>query len=348
MLRRSLFPRCCASSTTAVPKLSSCIIPPFARSEKELDLLEQKTLAAGAELQDDPKNPHPGFHDETYKKRRRDVCEQGMKYRSGEPVPYLEYTPQENETWATIWDKLIELYPTHACRQFNENIKLLQERAGYGRNAVPQLRDINNFLLPRSGFNVRPVAGLLSARDFFNGLALRTFYSTQYIRHHSQPLYTPEPDVVHELMGHVPLFADKDFADFSQIIGLAAMGAPDHVVEQLSRCYWYSVEFGLAREGGKLKAYGAGLLSSFGELGYCLTDEPKVLNWDPFDAAKREFPITKYQPIYYAADSFKDAQSKMKEFIGQLDLPHRVEFDWTSRTLTAIPKVSKNTTTTKF
>ncbi len=320
--------------------IGSYRIPPFACNEMELDMLEQKTLAAGAELQDDPENPHPGFHDEEYKRRRREICEQGIKYRFGKPVDYLEYTQTENDTWAAIWDKLIDLYPTHACRQCNENMQLLIERAGYSRKAIPQLRDINNFLLPRTGFNIRPVAGLLSARDFFNGLALRTFYSTQYIRHHSRPLYTPEPDVVHELMGHVPLFADKDFADFSQTIGLASLGAPDDVVEQLARCYWYSVEFGLARDNGKLRAYGAGLLSSFGELQYCLTPEPKVLNWDPSDAAKREFPITKYQPIYYVADSFKDAQYKMKDFIDGLDLPHRVEYNMASRTILTYAKTA--------
>lgn len=320
--------------------LGSYRIPAFATHERELDLLEQKTLAAGEELQDDPENPHPGFHDEEYKRRRREICRIGQEYRYGSEVPYLEYTKQENETWATIWNSLINLYPTHASRICNENMQLLIERSGYSGHAIPQLRDINNFLMPRTGFNVRPVSGLLSARDFFNGLALRTFYSTQYIRHHSRPLYTPEPDVVHELMGHVPLFADKDFADFSQLLGLASLGAPDDVVDQLAKCYWYTVEFGLCREHGKIRAYGAGLLSSIGELQYCLTSEPKLLPWDPVDASKREFPITKMQPIYYVADSFLDAQAKLRDFIDGLDLPHRVEYNASSRTILTYAKTA--------
>lgn len=320
--------------------LGSYRIPGFACSEYELDLLEQKTLAAGADLQDDPENPHPGFHDEEYKARRREICRQGQAYKHGSQVAFMEYTASENQTWSVIWDKLIDLYPTHASRAFNSNMQLLIERAGYSRHAIPQLRDINNFLMPRTGVCVRPVTGLLSARDFFNGLALRTFYSTQYIRHHSMPLYTPEPDVVHELMGHVPLFADKDFADFSQLLGLASLGAPDEVVDQLAKCYWYSVEFGLCRESGKIRAYGAGLLSSFGELQYALTDQPKLLPWDPFDACKREFPITKYQPIYYVADGFVDAQNKLKDFIGGLDLPHRVEYNHSSRTILTYSKIT--------
>ena len=323
--------------------LGSYRIPGFATHERELDLLEQKTLAAGEELQDDPENPHPGFRDEAYKQRRRDICQIGQQFRYGQEVPYLEYTKEENDTWSTVWNNLIDLYPTHASRIFNDNVELLIERGGYSSTAIPQLGDINKFLMPRTGFTIRPVTGLLSARDFFNGLALRTFFSTQYIRHHSRPLYTPEPDCVHELMGHVPLFADKDFADFSQLLGLASLGAPDEVVDQLAKCYWYTVEFGLCRENGKVRAYGAGLLSSFGELEYCLTDKPKLLNWDPLDASKREFPITTYQPLYYVAESFPDAIAKLKDFIEGLDLPHRVEYNPSSRTIFTYAKTANLT-----
>lgn len=207
-------------------------------------------------------------------------------------------------------------------------MSLFKQHCGYSRETIPQQRDISEFLNKRTNFTMRPVAGLLSSRDFLNGLAFRVFFSTQYIRHHSQPLYTPEPDICHELLGHAPLFADRDFADFSQEIGLASLGASDDDVQKLARCYWHSVEFGLCREGGENKAYGAGLLSSFGELEYACSHDhpgadvpPMFKDWDPEVAARQEFPITSYQPVYFVASSLGDAKQRMREYCEGLQRP---------------------------
>jgi phenylalanine-4-hydroxylase len=300
-------------------------IPWFPTCAADLDKLDQNTLSAGSDLADDPNDPHPGFNDKEYRQRRSAIVENAMSYKHGQPLPTVEYSDKENATWTVVWDKLTALHPTHACQQYRNAFPLLIENANFRRDKVAQIGDLSAFLQNTTGFTIRPVAGLLSTRDFLNALAFSVFYSTQYIRHHSKPLYTPEPDVIHELMGHAPLFADHDFAAFSQEIGMWSLGASDEDIDKLGKLYWYSVEFGLCKEGNGVRAYGAGLLSSFGELEYCLTSKPKKLAWDPWAASTLEFPITTYQPTYFVAESFADAKAKLRLWGRSLDRPFRIE-----------------------
>jgi len=273
---------------------------------------------------------HPGFVDASYRERRKKIVEIAMTYRHGDKIPRTEYTKEEIDTWRTVYNELKKLYRSHACRQLNYVFPLLEQNCGYSPDNIPQLEDVSRFLQECTGWRLRPVQGLLTARDFLNGLAFRVFHSTQYIRHHSMPLYTPEPDVCHELLGHVPLFADPDFADFSQEIGLASLGATDDDIEKLATCYWFTVEFGICKEDGKMRAYGAGLLSSFGELKYCIggdEEKPKYLEFDPFTAYAQKYPITNYQPLYFVANSFQDAKEKMIRFAKSLDRPFTLRYN---------------------
>lgn len=221
------------------------------------------------------------------------------------------------------------MFKTNACKEFNWTIDEFQKKIGLRETEIPQLETISAFLKESTGWRLKPVGGLLTQREFLNSLAFRIFCSTQYVRHHSQPLYTPEPDILHELLGHAPMFAHQEFADFSQEIGLASLGASELEVSRLAAIYWFTIEFGMCKEDDQNKAYGAGILSSVGELAYCVSKEPEHRKLDPHFIAQNnlQFPISTMQPHYYVAESFTKAKQQITDYCDGIKKPFNVSFN---------------------
>ena len=183
---------------------------------------------------------------------------------------------------------------------------------------VPQLREVDERVRALTGFRFRPVPGLVPARDFYAALAGRTFLSTQYVRHHSVPFYTPEPDVVHEIIGHANSLASPTLAGLYQKAGEASVRArTPEAVDLFSKVFWFTLEFGVVRERGAPRAYGAGLLSSYGELD--AFSQADLRPWDLWAMGTLPYDITRYQPVLFEAPSFAFVVDELGRFFDEFD-----------------------------
>jgi phenylalanine-4-hydroxylase len=206
---------------------------------------------------------HPGFRDRDYRRRRDAIAAAAAGHRAGDEPPRIAYARAEQRVWRQVLAALEPLHRRFACRAYLDAARALR----LPPTRIPQLAEVNAALMPRAGFAMEPVAGLVSPRDFLAALGRSRFLSTQYVRHPSRPLYTPEPDVIHELVGHAATLADPTFVALNRAFGRATRRARDDAaMQRIDRLYWFTLEFGLVEEAGEIKAVGAGLLSSSGEL----------------------------------------------------------------------------------
>lgn len=253
---------------------------------------------------------HPGFRDPEYRARRNAIADIAMSYRPGQAIPHAPYTEQENQVWQTIWNALGPAHREHACAEYLDCLAQLN----FDTDRIPQLDEVSRKVEAISGFRLEPVAGLVEPRIFLESLARGVFLCTQYIRHHSTPLYTPEPDVAHEIIGHAVTLASKRLAEINRLFGEAVRRTRSaEKLDRLARVYWFTIEFGVLRENGQLKAYGTGLLSSAGELAEMHKAELRPLDLEV--AANHVYDPTHYQAILFCAESFAEMDHSLRSFL---------------------------------
>lgn len=252
---------------------------------------------------------HPGLNDPEYCERRNLIAATSMTWQPGSPTPVVEYSEVEDHVWAVASEKLAGLHDEYAAKEY------LQGKADLGLpvDRVPQLSEVSDSLRPLTGWSYGAAPGLVALRDFYKALSEKVFYSTQYLRHHSKPLYTPEPDIIHEVIGHANQLAFPAFAQLTQSAGAALTRMEDDAhAKFVADVFWFSMEFGVIWEAGVLKTYGAGILSSFGEMEAYRSMEIRPLHIGQMGML--EYDITEYQPILFAAESVGHLQDVVGEF----------------------------------
>ena len=258
---------------------------------------------------------HPGFTDQGYRRRRGEIAEAALSWdRSSQPVPTIEYTEAEHEVWSRVSRELATLHEQHAHSAY----LTAKQRLGLPSDHVPQLHEVSERLMPLTGWSYVAAPGLVALRDFYADLSRRTFNSTQYLRHPSEPLYTPEPDIIHEVIGHGNQLAAPRFAALTEAAGLASRRVvTQEAMQFIADVFWFSLEFGVIHEAGDLKAYGAGILSSYGEMQEYARMEIREL--DLADMGTLNYDITAYQPVLFAALSLDHLEDVVGDFFATVD-----------------------------
>jgi phenylalanine-4-hydroxylase len=258
---------------------------------------------------------HPGFGDPEYRARRNTIAARALDWTPGAAIPHVHYTTAEQGVWRTVCAELAAKHERLACDEYRQAMAALS----LPRDHIPQLDQVTASLRPLTGFSYHPAAGLVPFDQFYGSLADGVFHSTQYVRHHARPLYTPEPDLIHEVIGHGGLLASPRLAELNRLAGQAARRLETKAGRDFfAHVFWFTIEFGvLYDENGELRAYGAGLLSSYGEI-----DEFRGADIRPLDVpamGTQPYDITHYQPILFAAEGTDHLLEVVGGFFAECD-----------------------------
>ena len=219
--------------------------------------------------------------------------------------PWSSYSAQDHAIWSALFKRQQQILVDRACREFLDN----QRRFGMSPDAIPKFSELNAVLEKTTGWTLIGVEGLLPELTFFDHLANRRFPVTWWIRKPEQIDYIAEPDLFHDLFGHVPLLLNPVFADYMQAYGaggVTAHGLGADALVHLTRLYWYTVEFGLIRQDDGLRIYGSGIVSSKGESIHCLeSNAPNRIGFDMRRIMRTRYRIDTFQKTYFVIDSFE-------------------------------------------
>jgi phenylalanine-4-hydroxylase len=257
---------------------------------------------------------HPGLGDEGYIQRRTELFALCRKHRlENLGPPLIDYSAEETRIWREVSPKLDELHFRYACRSY---LNAKRELA-ITRDKIPQLRHLSDRVRRETNMHLVPAEGALPYRTFYEYIAQRGFPVTQFIRHGSHPEFTPEPDMIHDCLGHVPPLMNQDYAELLTLIGKAA--ATTRTGEQLlalKRFSWFSIEFGLIDEAGTSKVFGAGILSSTGEIPYAI-NSPEVRR-EPFVTdvvINTDYDPSRMQDQLFVAPSFPFLRHELETLV---------------------------------
>lgn len=262
---------------------------------------------------------HPGLGDAAYVARRHELfalCRRHRLDKLGPPL--IDYTPEETCIWREVSPKLDDLHQKHASR-----IYLQAKRAlGISQTEIPQLRHLSDRLMGETRMHLVPAEGPLPYRTFYRYIGARGFPVTQFIRHGSHPEFTPEPDMIHDCLGHVPPLMNQDYAELLTMIGKAVSTTRDpEQVLALKRFSWFSIEFGLIEEVGEVKVFGAGILSSTGEIPFSLSAEVERRPFVTDEVIETDYDPSRMQDVLFIIPSFAQLRREIEELVARFGIP---------------------------
>ncbi|WP_245846098.1 phenylalanine 4-monooxygenase [Longibacter salinarum] len=219
----------------------------------------------------------------------------------GDEIEYPDYPEEDHDVWRTLVQRQMEQLPGRACEAYLKGQDVLKIEA----DKVPSLANLSRRLNDATGWKVAKVPGLIHEKNFFELLSDRIFPSTNYVRGRDEIDYTPAPDCFHDMFGHMPMLTQPDFADFYQLFGQAALNAEGADRPRLERFHWFTVEFGLIRENGENRIFGAGIVSSNDEVTHALSDEVTVHPFDPAHITEKDYDVWHLQEELFLLESFE-------------------------------------------